>query len=77
MRYLLLVLMAVVLFACAHLTSQDKAELATREGEEMACIAAHSGDGPAIDACRAAVKAKWDAAWNQRFDGGFGKGGDQ
>ncbi len=54
--------------ACSHLTTTDKTDVATYAGEQSACSAANPGDKAAIDACRAAVKAKWCAQWAGRFD---------
>jgi hypothetical protein len=59
-----------LLTGCASLTAQDKTEVATYEGEQMACIAASPKDKTAIDACRAKVRAHWCADWSARFDGG-------
>lgn len=66
------VLVAAFAVACgaAQLTPQDNSELAQYQAEQVACLA--NPDKASIDACRAAVKAKWDHTWNQRFDGGFG-----
>ena len=56
--------------ACAHLSGQDRLDLAEYEGRQDACIAAGGGKA-AIDACRDAVKADIRGRLNQRFDGGF------
>ena len=69
-RSMLAVLTAVGMIACAHLSSQDRSDLAEYTAQQNACIAAHHGDAPAIDRCRADVKARWDKAWSGRFDGG-------
>lgn len=68
----------IALLGCAALTSQDRIEVATYEGQQMACIADNAGDEAAIDECRARVARQWDAQWNARFDGGFSDaGGDR
>lgn len=66
MRYVL-VAGLVSLAACAHLSQQDKTELATYEGEQSACIAAFHDNKAALDDCRSKVQAKWCAIWKQRF----------
>ena len=71
MRLIALAFPIMMLVACAHLTSQDKSEIAEYETQQTACIAAHHGDAPAIARCRADVKARWERQWNERFDGGF------
>lgn len=65
-----LLCLVVAVGACAHLTTQDKSELATYESEQSACLAAHETK-PEIDKCRNEVKARWSQHWNGRFDGGF------
>jgi hypothetical protein len=73
--FLTAMLVSSLMSGCTNsLTAQDRSELAEREGQESACIAAHAPDRGAIDVCRAAVKAKWDAKWAARFDAG--KDGD-
>ncbi len=73
-RYLVLALAAVVLFACAHLTSQDRSDLGEYSAQQSACIVAHPGNKVLIDKCRDDVKRDWANKWDQRFDGGFGDG---
>lgn len=56
--------------ACSTLTAQDKQEVSTYTAEQSACVAATPNDQATIDACRAAVKAKWCGKWQGRFDAG-------
>lgn len=63
-------LLSVALGGCGGLTAQDKGDLAAYEAEQGACVAATPDNKAQIDACRAAVKAKWCAQWKARFDAG-------
>lgn len=55
-----------------HMTAQDSLRVGGEWEEERACIYSNlDGGRPAIDVCRAAVHAKWDAYWTAYFaDGG-------
>jgi hypothetical protein len=68
-KYLFSLLLAS---GCAHLTAQDKSELAQYAAQQEACLAAHVGDQASTDDCLQKVKDQWTAKWNARFDGGFG-----
>lgn len=60
--------------ACAHLSTQDRSDLAEYKAEQSACIVAHPGNQSLINECRDSVKKDWESKWNTRFDGGFGDG---
>lgn len=65
----LFLMVLVALGACktSKLTTQDEANLATYSAQQSACVVAHAPDKAAIDACRAQVKAQWDARWAVQF----------
>ena len=53
---------------CAGLTPKDKLDLASYSAQQTACVVANPKNKAAIDACRAAVRAKWCAQWAAQFD---------
>lgn len=66
-----LLLAAVLISACAHLTQQDKDELDAFKVMQNACIEDHKAEGKAaIDACIVKVRADWCQNWADRFDAG-------
>jgi hypothetical protein len=68
-----IVLACFLLAGCSafKLSPQDESELAQRDAQEAACIAALKPNKQAIDDCRQKVKEYWNQRWNARFDGGF------
>jgi len=63
------------LSACggSKLTPQDDAKVSAETAMGTLCVTDNKGDAGAIDACRAHVRAYWDAYWASYFDGGKGQ----
>jgi hypothetical protein len=63
---------ALALAACGgHITPADSAVVASQVNEETDCVSQFKPDRDAIDACRAKVRARFDAYWAAKFaDGG-------
>jgi hypothetical protein len=70
------VLLALALLAphvaCAGdpMSPADHVDTSTELGEQSACVEAHKGNVPETDACRAAVRARWNGYWSRALDGG-------
>jgi hypothetical protein len=68
----LLALAGAHLVACAPdpMSPADHVDTTTELGEQSACVETHKGDVGATDACRAAVRARWDGYWRAQLDAG-------
>ncbi len=66
------VIVGLVLTSCApQMTVEDHAVTGAEFTEQLNCIHDYQDAGRArVDACRARVKAFYDARWRAEFDGG-------
>lgn len=72
----LAVLMAFDVWWLSHaacrdpMTPTDHVLVGTEAEQDVSCVETYKGRRAETDACRASVKAAWDAYWQAHFDGG-------